>query len=368
MTASASRMLKRPLLCCHCHCHYRFKSSQARALPAHFLSNVFLRPLSQHESSDSLPGPTTTAATWDRKRLLQQASPFIALSKPRLTMLITLTAMSSYAISPLPLALSSLVYLTAGTLLTSTSANALNQRAEPDFDASMTRTSMRPIVRGRVSKDQAFNFACATGVAGTGILALCNPLVAGLGAANIFLYAYVYTPLKRRSIVNTWVGSVVGAVPPLMGWSASGASLMDPGAWCLAGMLYAWQFPHFNSLAWVVREDYARAGYKMMVCSDPQLTRRVSLRYALLLPLLCIGLVETSLVHWSFLLTSAPVNYLILRDSIRFYYSYSTKEARKLFWVSVVWLPAVLTLAMVHKTGIWEGLFAHFRQQEEYLE
>lgn len=95
-----------------------------------------------------------------------------------------------------------------------------------------------------------------------------NGLTASLGAANLLLYTCVYTPMKRYSILNTWVGSVVGAIPPLMGWAGCSGNL-EAGAWIMAGLLYAWQFPHFNALSWNLRPDYSRAGYRMMAVTNP---------------------------------------------------------------------------------------------------
>jgi protoheme IX farnesyltransferase len=115
----------------------------------------------------------------------------------------------------------------------------------------------------------AVTFAIASATAGASILWLgVNPLCAGLGVLNLFLYTSVYTPMKRLTVANTWLGSVVGAIPPLMGWVACTGSL-DPGAFVLAGLLYTWQFPHFNALSWNLRPDYSKAGYRMMSVTDP---------------------------------------------------------------------------------------------------
>merc|ERR1719266_2468702 len=114
---------------------------------------------------------------------------------------------------------------------------------------------------------------------------MVNPLTATLSLANLVLYTCIYTPMKRVSILNTWVGSVVGAVPPLIGWSAATGGL-EPGAFVLAGILFSWQFPHFNSLSWDLRPDYSRAGYRMMSVTHPDLCKRVALRYSIA----CMGL------------------------------------------------------------------------------
>ena len=124
----------------------------------------------------------------------------------------------------------------------------------------MSRTKNRVLVRGQLSPLHAASFAAVLAGTSTALLwTLVNPLTAMLSLGNLVLYTCIYTPMKRYSIANTWVGSVVGAVPPLIGWSAATGSL-DPGAFVLAGILYTWQFPHFNSLSWNLRPDYSRAG------------------------------------------------------------------------------------------------------------
>ncbi|KAM9887669.1 hypothetical protein OXX69_013267, partial [Metschnikowia pulcherrima] len=154
----------------------------------------------------------------------------------------------------------------------------------------MSRTSTRPVVTGKVSPKQAFLFASSTGILGTLVLyAGVNTTVALLGLLNIGLYGWIYTSLKRYSIVNTWVGAIVGAIPPLMGWAAS-TSLTHPGGWCLAALLYAWQFPHFNALSHNVADQYKGAGYVMTAAENPKLNARVALRYSILMLPICVGL------------------------------------------------------------------------------
>lgn len=204
----------------------------------------------------------------------------------RLSGLVVLTTMVGYAMSPGALQLSTLLWTTVGTALCVNAANTFNQWAEVPFDAQMKRTRVRPLVRGALTPWHVATVASLSAVSGVAMLATqVNPLVAALGASNIVLYAFIYTPLKRTSIINTWVGAVVGALPPMMGWAASTGSL-ETGAWLLGGVLYAWQFPHFNALSWNLRGDYSRAGYRMMSVTDPGLCCRTSLRYsAAMIPL-----------------------------------------------------------------------------------
>ncbi|KAK9492863.1 UbiA prenyltransferase family-domain-containing protein [Lipomyces doorenjongii] len=309
----------------------------------------------------------------------------LQLGKPKLTALIVLSTMSAYALTPdhshaigaaatsLPVpSLSALLFLTIGTALTSTSANAINMAREPVYDGMMSRTRSRPIVRGLVSPRQAIRFAILTGIIGSAALYFgVNAETAALAVLNIALYGGIYTSMKRTSILNTWVGAVVGAIPPLMGWSAAGGSLVDPGAWCLAGLLYAWQFPHFNALSYPVREEYKMAGYIMTAWVNPRLNARVALRYSVAIIPLCVGLWYYGVTDGLFLADSTVVNAWLVACAYKFWKECrstvagkgATASARSLFWASIWQLPTVLVLAMVHKTGLWDGVF---RAEEDH--
>ena len=312
--------------------------------------------------------------------LRRAALAYLALAKPRLSVLVVLTAATAYALYPTPpllldlpstpttaLSAATLAWLATGTFLTAASANALNMRAEPATDARMARTRARPLVRGLIAPRGALAFAGATGALGVGALAAgANATVAALGALNIGLYAGAYTPLKRVSVANTWAGAVVGAVPPLMGWAAaageaqplhpklsavaapstatpsadgglgdavaaalggfadgSAALLLGPdaaGGWLLAALLFAWQFPHFNALAHPLRHEYRRAGLRMLAWTDPRANARVALRYAALLAPLCVGLwAPAGVVSGWFVVASAPLNGWIAWQAWRFW-------------------------------------------------
>ena len=328
---------------------------------------------------------TSASATFPAASIRRLLTTCLALSKPRLSFLIVLTTAATYAIYPVPtlllpettaapsLSALTLVFLTTGTALTSGSANTLNMLMEPKHDAQMSRTRNRPLVRGLISKRGALIFAVSTGLLGVGSLGFgVNPTVAFLGAFNIFLYAGVYTPMKRLSACNTWVGAVVGAVPPLMGWaaaagqSASGSGqwqellLMQEniGGWLVAALLFAWQFPHFNSLSWPIREEYKNAGYRMLVWTNARMNGRVALRYSLLMFPICFGLVYYDITDQGFLVTSSIVNAWMVREAWSFWWKEGFKgSARGLFWASVWHLPVVMVLAMVHKKGLWNGVW-----------
>ncbi len=329
-------------------------------------------------ASDSLTTSASAAPSNSIRRLIPV---LLSLSKPRLSILVVLTATASYSLYPVPelllpsataapsLSTLTLLFLTTGTTLCAASANAFNMLYEPKWDALMTRTRNRPLVKGLISTRGAAIFAVLAGVGG--VLALyygVNPTTAFLGAANIGLYAGVYTPLKRISVLNTWVGALVGALPPLMGWTAAaGQSAIDGGwrelllaeqnlgGWLMAALLGVWQFPHFMSLSWSIREEYKNAGYRMLCWVNPARNGRVALRYSLAVVPICILLCYTGVTEWSFALASAPVNIWLVREAWKFHkYDGFKGSARGLFWASVWHLPVVLVLAMVEKKGMWQ--------------
>ncbi|ODV88291.1 hypothetical protein CANARDRAFT_26446 [[Candida] arabinofermentans NRRL YB-2248] len=323
----------------------------------------------------------------EKKTFKQLKDPYLALTKPNLTFLIMLSSICSYALAPQSGSVSEFIFLTTGTLLASGAANAINMAREPNFDKQMQRTQSRPVVKGLVTPNEAFAFAGITGTLGCTILYFgVNPVVSALGFLNIVLYSWVYTSLKRKSILNTWVGAVVGAIPPLMGW-ATCSSLAEPGAWCLALLLYAWQFPHFNTLSHNIKGEYQKAGYVMTAFKNPMLNARVALRYSLMMFPICFGMSYFGVTDPYFIIDSSVLNGWLTYMSFKFWWqqkqNYSsavklaggpTKEmidlsnvyAKKTFWSSIWQLPVVLVLAMLHKKGQWDRLFG-FNENETPL-
>lgn len=322
------------------------------------------------------------------------------LSKSSLTVLNVLTAMSGVALSPLPTTVPVLLATAVGTALCSASANTLNQLQEVPFDAQMSRTRMRPIVRRAITPLHAAAFAAVSGIAGPALLwTMTNPTTALIGAGTIALYAGPYTWLKRKSIANTWVGAVVGAAPPIMGWTACGGQLiphssfpihlfpppfisslpdtiLDPTSingplapLALFVLLFSWQFPHFNSLSYFVRGSYAQAGCHMLSVLNPQKNALVSLRHALILVPTCSVLIPLSgLTTWWFALSSLVPNIILLQASWRFWNNGGEKQARTLFRHSLWYLPLILGMMMVHKQGVDWLQWIGFRYSEESTE
>lgn len=265
------------------------------------------------------------------------------------------------------LALSVLLPATVGTLLCASSAATFNQLIEAPYDAQMARTRARPVPRRFMSPLHATTFGALTGTLGLGTLYAINPLSAAIGATTILLYCPIYTILKRHTVYNTWVGAIVGSLPPLIGWAACTDSLSpvtQPGAYALFFLLFFWQFPHFNSLAHTLRSSYASSGYRMLPVLNPAHNALVSLRYsAAILPLCAtfpaLGL-TTSLFPW---LALAP-NGAMAVAAYRFWIKREDRRAKVLFWTSLVHLPLVLALAMLCKKGLWDS----GEELEEYEE
>ncbi|XP_056222684.1 protoheme IX farnesyltransferase, mitochondrial [Seriola aureovittata] len=274
---------------------------------------------------------------------------YARLAKIKLTALVVTTAAAGYAMAPVPFDPLMFFVSSLGTGLASCSANSINQYFEVPFDSNMNRTKNRPLVRGQISPLHAVSFALACGIPGVALLTLAvNPLTGFLGALNIFLYTCCYTPLKRLSITNTWVGAVVGAIPPVMGWTAA-TGFLEPGALLLGGFLYSWQFPHFNALSWNLREDYSRGGYRMMSVTHPGMCKRVALRHSLGLIGLSTLAPVLGVTTWTFPLISLPINLYISYLAFRFYRKGDRSSARKLFFCSLWHLPMLLLLALTCK-------------------
>ncbi|XP_054609157.1 protoheme IX farnesyltransferase, mitochondrial isoform X1 [Dunckerocampus dactyliophorus] len=275
---------------------------------------------------------------------------YARLAKIKLTALVVMTAAAGYAMAPVPFDPVIFLVSSLGTGLASSAANTINQYFEVPFDSNMNRTKNRPLVRGQISPLHAVTFALACGVPGVALLTWAvNPLTGFLGALNIALYTCCYTPLKRLTIANTWVGAVVGAIPPVMGWTAA-TGCLDAGALVLGGFLYSWQFPHFNALSWNLREDYSRGGYRMMSVTHPAMCRRVALRHSVALVGLSALAPALGVTTWTFPAVALPINAYISLLAFRFYRRGDRASARKLFFCSLWHLPMLLLLALTCKT------------------
>lgn len=305
----------------------------------------------QENISNTAVKDDSTEEEWVEQKIKLKKLPrqYMQLSKIRLTGLVVITEMAGYAIAPGAMHLSTFLWAGLGTGLCSSSANAFNQWLEVPFDSQMSRTQNRVLVKARLSPLHVVLFGATAGALGVSVLLTeVNGLTAALGAGTLLLYTSVYTPLKRLSILNTWVGSVVGALPPLMGWAACTGGL-DAGAMVLAGILYSWQFPHFNALSWNLRADYSRAGYRMMCVTNAPLCRRVTLRHCLALIGLTTLLPVCGVTTWWLALDSLPLNLWQTYLGYRFFKDSDSRSARKLFRFSLLYLPILMLMILLHK-------------------
>ena len=277
---------------------------------------------------------------------------FLEATKPRMNVLVVATMMVGlYMASPGPTPWRLLAWASLGTALLAGCASVCNQIWERRCDALMRRTRNRPLAAGRLSVRQAAIFAATMGIAGgAALLAKVNALTALLGLSTVVCYVLVYTPMKRRSTLNTAVGAIAGALPPLMGWTAVTNSL-DAGGLALATILFTWQMPHFLAIAVLYRDDYALAGFKMLpVVDDERLsaTGRQMVLYAM-------ALVPASLLPSMLRLTGGPLyviaaavlgaGFIVLTMACAL--SPGRREARRVFLASIIYLPALMTCLMI---------------------
>jgi len=270
-----------------------------------------------------------------------------ALTKPRLALLSTLTGMVGFAAAPESFRVGYFLLFSTGTFLCAASAMSLNQWMEYRSDALMRRTAHRPIPSGGVIPRDVLGFGVLLGLMGVILLAVFSGLMVGLlGALTIVLYVGVYTPLKRRTPWCTQVGTLPGALPPVMGWWAASGG-MAWGGWLLFLIMVAWQMPHFNAVSWMCREDYRRAGLRMRSVTDPtgQWVKVESLCFAVaaaflgLLPFLLTPSGWT--LGWWYAGGALAGNAYFLITAWRFAFDASGKSASLLFRASLVYLPLV---------------------------
>ncbi|KAK9273087.1 hypothetical protein L1049_017894 [Liquidambar formosana] len=282
------------------------------------------------------------------------------LSKARLSMLVVATSGTGFVLgSGNAIDFAGLCWTCVGTMMVAASANSLNQVFEIKNDAKMKRTMHRPLPSGRLTIPHAVTWASSVGVAGTALLAMqapmarllqANMLAAGLAASNLVLYAFVYTPLKQIHPVNTWVGAVVGAIPPLLGWAAASGQVSLNGM-ILPAALYFWQIPHFMALAYLCRTDYATGGFRMFSLADASGVRTalVALRNCLYLIPLGFLAYDWGITSGWFCLESSLLAGAISATAFTFYLDRTTKNARRMFHASLLYLPVFMSGLLFHR-------------------
>jgi protoheme IX farnesyltransferase len=244
-----------------------------------------------------------------------------------------------------------MVHAVLGTALVACGAAALNQLWEREHDARMRRTAERPLPSGRMQPETVLVFGGICSMAGLIYLAFAvNLLTSLIGAATLASYVFIYTPLKRVTWLNTAVGAIPGALPPVMGWTAARNDLTGEG-WALFAILFFWQIPHFLAIAWMYREDYAQAGFVMLPAVDPDGSRtgRQAVSHTL-------GLLTVSLTPYLFRLTGTlyllgalVLGTVFLGAAVLFSRQMTRPRARQLFFISILYLPLLLGLMVFDK-------------------
>lgn len=275
---------------------------------------------------------------------------YLELTKPRVAVLVLVTVVVGAVVASGGTPdFWRLLHAVLGTAFVAAAGSALNQYLERDTDAQMRRTRNRPLPTGRLAPAAACRFAAVLAIGGLAYLALAvNVLTAVVGAVTFVLYVFAYTPLKRRTSLNTLVGAVPGALPPVMGWAAVRGSL-DPEAGLLFLIVFLWQFPHFLAIAWLYREDYARAGLKMLPVVDwgGKTTGRQMVSYTMALVPVSLAPSALGLAGPVYFFGALALSTLLLACCLSFTLFESRAKARYLLRASLVYLPLLMALLML---------------------
>jgi protoheme IX farnesyltransferase len=295
---------------------------------------------------------TQSIALSDRRTPLSKLRDYYTLTKPEVNLLILMTTSAGYYLaSQGPFQYLGLLNTLVGTLLVASGTATLNQWMERRWDGEMRRTANRPLPSGRLSPREALLFGLGLSLAGgLYLIWAVNLLSAVLAASTLLSYLLIYTPLKRKTALCTMLGAVPGAMPTLIGWAgASGA--IDGRAWGLFAVLFLWQFPHFLAIALMYKDDYARAGYRMLPSFDAD--TRFTVAEIIIFTLVLLG---TTMLPWFGNLTLAYATGMALAGVFLLYYtltlikSSSGKFASRLVHATVIYLPVVLAIMMIGKS------------------
>jgi protoheme IX farnesyltransferase len=279
---------------------------------------------------------------------------YIALTKPRITWLILMSTGVGYFFGAKSgWHLLALLHTIIGTGLIASGTAALNQWYEREADSKMKRTQARPLPGGRLEPRNALIFAVLISVAGfvelfTGV----NALAAWLGLFTLASYLFIYTPLKQRSPHSTTIGAIPGAMPPLIGYAAASGTLTWE-AWILFAILFLWQFPHFYAIAWMYREDYERAGIRMLPVVEPdgESTARRILWYSLVLIPISLVPKFLSMTGNYYLFGALAIGLMFLYAGVRVSFDRTRQQARRVLLASVIYLPVLYGLMLLDRTA-----------------
>ena len=277
------------------------------------------------------------------------AADWLELTKPRITTMVVLTALVGFVTaSPGPAWGLLMGAALAGTGLVAAGASVLNQVMERDTDALMLRTRARPLAAGRLGVGEARAFGALLTASGLACLFwLCGTLPAAVAFATWASYLFAYTPLKRRTPLATLVGAVPGALPPVIGWAAARGRL-EPGAFILFAILFLWQVPHFLAIAWLYRDDYARAGFPMLPVLDREgtFTARQAVLHSASLLVVSLAPAVAGLAGPTYVVGAFLLGVALTLFALRLARSRDLLSARVLFVASVLYLPALSSLLL----------------------
>jgi protoheme IX farnesyltransferase len=303
--------------------------------------------------SAALPVPSPTVAdAVGSSTVRTRAAAYLELTKPRITFLIVLTSAAGFALgSRGAVNYLQLAHALIGIALLSSGIATLNQFIERDLDGLMRRTADRPLPSGRLFPFEALWFGIGLTLMAEFYLAVfVNTLTALLGLTVIAGYLLVYTPLKTHTSLSTALGAFPGAMPPLMGWAAARGEI-DVAAWVLFAILFLWQFPHFLAIAWMYREDYGRAGIRMLPVVEPdgRVTGQQIIAYSLMLVPVSLLPTVVGISGRIYLVAAAVLSLLFLASSVRAALSKSNQHARQLLLASVLYLPLLFGVMVLNR-------------------
>jgi len=286
-------------------------------------------------------------------RIANKLRDYKLLVKFSLSFMVVFSAVASYLLAPrvVEYNVKMILLLFIGGFLVTGSANAINQVVEKDTDALMKRTAGRPIASGRMSVEEGWAFAVVTGLAGILILwVFFNPLSAILALVSLFLYAFIYTPLKRVNAISVLVGAVPGALPCLIGWAA-GNDQLTAGGWVLFGLQFIWQFPHFWAIAWIAHKDYSKAGFKLLPSTQgpTKYSAIQSVIYSLLLVPIGVLPYFTGISGMVSLWIVFVANLFMVYQCVKLYRQMEVKAARSVMFSSYIYLPVVFFAMLADK-------------------
>jgi heme o synthase len=286
-------------------------------------------------------------------KLSLKVKDYMQLSKFTLSFTVVFSCVICYLLAPniIGFDLKMILLLFIAGMLVTASANAINQAVEKDTDAMMKRTAKRPVASGRMSQTEAYTFAIISGAAGVIMMyVFFNLYSALLSAFSLFLYSFIYTPLKKVSAISVLVGAFPGALPCLIGWLAA-TNDFSAGGWILFGIQFLWQFPHFWAIAWVAHGDYTKAGFKLLPSDKgpTKMTAIQSILYAMMM--IPIGMLPFyfgmcgNISLWIVL----GCNVFIVLQCVRLYNEMDAKAARRVMFSSYIYLPVVFLSLLADK-------------------